>query len=78
MKQINNELFRIIRSRNHYDKKSNKSYINIGANLATLRSIIQINYQNYQVDFSHKRSMNLFLGYDKKVISNTYNEELIL
>ena len=74
LNQINNELFRIMKSRKHYDEKNNKSYINISANLATLKCIIQINDPNYQVDFSHKRSMNSLLGYDKKVISNPYNE----
>lgn len=74
LKQINDELFRIMKSKNHYDKVNNKSFINIGANLATLRCIIQINNPNYQVDFSPKRSMSSLLGYEKKVISNPYNE----
>jgi hypothetical protein len=74
LNQINDELFRIMKSRKHYDKKNNKSFINIGANLATLKCVIQINDPNYQIDFSHERSMNLLLGYDKKVISNPYNE----
>jgi len=74
LNQINDELFRIMKSRKHYDIKNNKSFINIGANLATLKCVIQINDPNYQIDFSHKRSMKLLLGYDKKVISNPYNE----
>jgi hypothetical protein len=74
LKQINNEIFRIMKSRDHYDKRMNKSYINISANLATLRCILQINNLDYQVDFSHKRSLSDLLGYEKKKISTPYNE----
>lgn len=74
LKQINNEIFRIMKSRDHYDKRMNKSYINISANLATLRCILQINDPNYQVDFSHERSLSDLLGYEKKKISTPYNE----
>lgn len=74
LKQINNEIFRIMKSRDHYDKRMNKSYINISANLATLRCILQINNLDYQVDFSHERSLSDLLGYEKKKISTPYNE----
>ena len=74
LKQINNEIFRLMKSKDHYDKSIKKSYINISANLATLRCIIQINNPNYQIDFTHNRSLRYLLGYDNMVIKNAYNE----
>jgi len=74
LKQINSEIFRIMKSRGHYDKTTKRGYINISANLATLRCIIQIMDSKYQIDFSHQRSLSVILGYEKKIISSPYNE----
>jgi hypothetical protein len=50
------------------------SYINISANLVTLRCVIQIDNPNYKIEFSHKILLNILLGYKKEVLSNQYNE----
>ncbi len=42
--------------------------------MATLRCIVQINYPNIIIDFSHRGSLYKLLGYERKQISESYNE----
>jgi len=74
LNQINTEIARLMKSMGDYDTVNNKSLINISANLATLRCIIQINDSNIIIDFSHEASLNKLLGYERKQISEPYNE----
>src|SRR5882724_3673037 len=74
LKQINDELFRIMKSRDYYDKVNNKGYVSIGGNFATLRCIIQIYDPKLQIDFTAKNSLNSLLGFDNVILTDSYNE----
>jgi hypothetical protein len=74
LNQINTEIARLMKNINDFDTVNNKSLINISANLATLRCIIQINNPNIIIDFSHDGSLYNLLGYERKQISENYNE----
>ncbi len=55
--QFLNPPVRIMKFRGDYDKVNNKSLVNISANLATHRCIVQINDPNIIIDFSHRGSL---------------------
>jgi hypothetical protein len=63
-----------MKTKGDYDKVNNKSLGNISANLATLRCIVQINDPNIILDFSHRGSLYKLLSYERKQISDPYNE----
>jgi hypothetical protein len=47
--------------------------IEITENLSTLKSVVNIKNANYQVDFGVEHSLGPVLGFDKQVISYSYN-----
>ena len=57
-----------------YDKANDKFYVNISANISTLKSIIEITNQTYQIDFSVENSIGPTLGFQPVVIQHGYNE----
>ena len=58
-----------MRKRNHYDKASNKCYIEISANTKTLTSEMIIK-NNFLVDFSRYKSINNLLGFHSKLYTS--------
>ena len=57
----------------HYDKASDKVYIEISANTNTLKSEIIIK-NNYLVDFRRYKSINSLLGFHSKLYTSEFNE----
>jgi hypothetical protein len=49
---INDEIQRLMIINDDYDKVNSTFYINISANISTLKSVIEIANQSYQIDFS--------------------------
>jgi hypothetical protein len=71
---INDEIQRLMINNDDYDKENNTFYINITANISTLRSIIEITNQSYQIDFDVSNSIGSTLGFHPIIIHRGYNE----
>ena len=63
LNQLNDEIFRIMKSRGHYNSAENKSYISIGANFATLKCIIQIPNVDYKLKFEGDKNYWKSIGF---------------
>ena len=70
---INDEIQRLMIINDDYDKVNDKFYINISANTSTLKSIINITNQQYQIDFSVEYSIGSTLGFWPLIIQHVYN-----
>ena len=64
--EINNEIQRQMIENDDYDKESNTFYINITVNKPTSKSILEINNENYMIDFSMQNSLASTLGFENK------------
>ena len=74
LSQLNDEIFRIMKSRDHYDKHDNKSFISLGANFATLKCIIEISNPQLVINFDTDNSLRNVLGFNKQILRKSYNE----
>src|ERR1043165_3267675 len=71
---INDEIQRQMIINDDYDKETNTFYINISANISTLRSVIEIKNTSYQIDFSVTNSIGSTLGFGPIILRHGYNE----
>ena len=62
-----------MRKTNHYDQTSDKVYIEISANIKTLKSEMIIN-NNCEDDFRRYNSINSLLEFDSKLYTSGFNE----
>ena len=65
---INSEIQRKMALNGDYDKVHSQYYVNITANLTTLKSIITISNNKYKVDFSVANSIGSVLGFTNEII----------
>jgi hypothetical protein len=68
LEDINYEIKRQIKTNG-----DDEAAIEISANISTLKSIVNIEKANYQVDFGVDHSIGSVLGFEKAVISSGYN-----
>jgi hypothetical protein len=75
MKQINDEIKRLMIVNKHFDEKASPHnyFINIGVNLSTFKSFVEITNASYKVDFKGDKTIRGLLGFNPKVISHGYN-----
>ena len=71
---INDEIQRLMIINDDYDKETNSFYINISANISTLKSVIEITNEKYQIDFSETNSIGSTLGFGPIILQHGYNE----
>jgi hypothetical protein len=71
---INDEIQRQMIINDDYDKETNTFYINISANISTLRSVIEITNTSYQIDFNFANSIGPTLGFGPIIIQHGYIE----
>jgi hypothetical protein len=71
---INDEIQRLMIINDDYDKETNTFYINISANISTLKSVIGITNEKYKIDFSVTNSIGSTLGFEPIIIQHGYNE----
>ena len=73
VEDINEFIQREMRTNSHYDKASDKVYIEISANTNTLKSEMIVK-DNYEVDFRLYNSINGLLGCHSKLYTSGFNE----
>lgn len=71
---INDEIQRLMIINDDYDKVNHTFHINISANTSTLKSVIEITNESYQIDFSVVNSIGSTLGFQPLTIRQGYNE----
>jgi len=71
---INDEIQRLMIINDDYDKENNTFYINISAKTSTLKSVIGITNESYQIDFSVANSIGSTLGFWPLTILHGYHE----
>jgi len=70
LSEINNEIQRQMILNDDYDKEYNRFYVNFSVNKPTLKSILEINNENYMVNFSIENSLASTLGFENKIYSS--------
>ena len=75
MKQINDEIKRLMVVNKHFDDKvsPHNYYINIGVNLSTFKSFVEITNPIFTVNFQKDKTIRNLLGFNPKIISQGYN-----
>jgi hypothetical protein len=74
IKTMNEEIQRMMIEKGHCDKtKENAPYINIGVNLSTFKSFIDITNPTYKVDFKQAKTFRHMLGFGSKILSKGHN-----
>src|SRR5438093_6814498 len=75
MKQINDEIRRLMVVHKHYDDKAtpHNHYINIGVNLSTFKSFVEITNPAFKVSFREEKTIRELLGFKPKIVSQGYN-----
>lgn len=73
LSQLNLEIERQMRDKNHYNAENDLTYISIGANIATLKCTLEIAHDNYQIDFATKNSISTILGFKPKKLTKGYH-----
>ena len=60
----------------HYDasEKKPKYYVNIGINLSTFKSYIDITNPSYQIDFTKANTFRELLGFNSRILKHDYNK----
>jgi hypothetical protein len=71
---INDEIQRQMLINGDYDSNNNKFYITITANIAELKSIIDITNESYLVDFTVENSIGSTLGFNPLIIRYGHNK----
>jgi hypothetical protein len=74
LEAINDEIQRKMIINDDYDEAASTFYINISANISTLKSVIEITNEKYQIDFSVTNSIGSTLGFLPLIIQHGYNE----
>jgi hypothetical protein len=75
LKQISDEINRLMVKEKHYDSTTAppKYYFNIGVNLSTFKSFIEITNPSYEIDFTKDETFREILGFNSKKLKTGYN-----
>ena len=73
LSQINIEIQRQMKIKDHYDITAKSFYISIELNVSTSKAVIIISNKNYQVDFTKGNTICSILGFNSKIIKDPYN-----
>jgi hypothetical protein len=75
MRQIADEVKRLMAVHKHYDEKASplNYYINIGVNLSTFKSFVEITNSSFKVNFQAAKTIKDLLGFNARIIGVGYN-----
>lgn len=73
LEDINNYIQRVMKANGDWDETNNAYYITILADINTLRSILNITSNTYQVDFTIPETIRTLLGFDSGIYFQGYN-----
>jgi hypothetical protein len=77
LKQLSDEINRLMAEKKHYDNSNPthpKYYFNIGVNLSTFKSYIDITNPTYEIDFTKDNTFRGLLGFNSKKLKAGYNK----